>query len=372
MSENAIVVVFPSVFSKNKIKQLMLNIKKILKIKNLEYKKISKDDSVIVINANDPVFASSAINLLFGIKQVVIAKQIDNKFNAVVSEICKIGSNLLLKGEKFLVKVEGISKGYLPKDVELAATSAIIEKTVNMDAKPGTQNNYDKLLYTYLTKSHAYVCIFSDIGLGGIPNNSQNEQALCCIYDELSAISTLETIKEGFLVKIVVCYKTDSELLRLVKILNQIIPRTVQSETNIEFIKINIKGESAQSYLLLLESITEILIRIAKQLKINRISLGVSPLIFPVFFIDKMINQIFKNSIIPITPLSGLDENIFKTAKEIGMGKFLPRIERLSKLKFKEYESMRTKDIVRDALKTQKSILVKIGPNNVHDILDSL
>ena len=82
--------------------------------------------------------------------------------------------------------------------------------------------------------------------------------------------------------------------------------------------------------------------------------------------------MIFKNSIIPLTPLSGLDENIFKTAKEIGMGKFLPRIERLSKLKFKEYESMRTKDIVRDALKTQKSILVKIGPNNVHDILDSL
>ncbi len=103
MSQNASIVVFPSIFARNKIKQLESNIKKILKIKNQEFQKISRDESLIIIDANDPVFASSAINLLFGIKRVAIAKQIKNDFNTVVSEITKIGSNLILKGEKFYV-----------------------------------------------------------------------------------------------------------------------------------------------------------------------------------------------------------------------------------------------------------------------------
>jgi len=218
MSQNASIVVFPSVFARNKIKQLESNIKKILKIKNQQFQKISRDDSLIVINANDPVFASSAINLLFGIKRVVIAKQIKNDFNTVVSEITKIGSNLLLKGEKFYVKVEGNSSGYLAKDVELSATSSLIDKTVKLGVKPGTEEKYDKLLYTFLTKSNAYVCIFVDEGHGGIPYNSQNEKVVCGIYDELSAVSCLEIIKQGFDVRLILCYKQKSELLNLVKI----------------------------------------------------------------------------------------------------------------------------------------------------------
>ena len=138
MSQNASVVVFPSVFARNKIKQLESNIKKILKIKNQQFQKISRDESLIIIDANDPVFASSTINLLFGIKRFLIAKQIKNDFNTIVSEITKIGSNLLLKGEKFYVKVEGNSSGYLPKDVELSATSSLIDKTVKLGVKPGT------------------------------------------------------------------------------------------------------------------------------------------------------------------------------------------------------------------------------------------
>ena len=57
----------------------MSNIKKILKIQNQGFQKIRKDDSIIVVEANDPVFASSTINLLFGIDKVAIAKEIKNE-----------------------------------------------------------------------------------------------------------------------------------------------------------------------------------------------------------------------------------------------------------------------------------------------------
>ncbi len=374
MSENAFVVVFPSIFAKNKINQLESNIKKILKIKNQEFRKIKRDDSVIVIDANDPVFASSAINLLFGIKKVAIAKQVKNDFNTIVSEITKIGSNLLLKGEKFYVQVEGFSTGFLTKDIEISATSSIIEKTVKLGAKPGSEEKYDKLLYTYLTKSNAYVCVYVDDGFGGIPYNSQNERVVCAIYDELSAISCLETIKEGFDVKIIVCYKQKSDLTNLVKILNQILPRTTRSKIDVEFFQILIKGSSSKSLLTLIDSVTEILIRVAKANKINKISLGLSHLIFPSSFVENSIKQVFRNNFTSLIPLSGLDDGIFEDAKELGLGKYLSKIEKLGKMSFsKQYASkIEIKKIVENTLKKRKIVSIVIGPNNVHEILDSL
>ncbi len=374
MTENAFVVVFPSDFAKNKLNYLIPNIKKILKIKGQEFQKVRRDNSIIVVDANDPVFASSAINLLFGIKKVAIAKQVKNDFNTVVSEITKIGSNLLLKGEKFYVQVEGHSSGFLTKDVEISATSSIIEKSVKLGAKPGTEEKHDKLLYTYLTKSNAYVCIFIDNGHGGIPYNSQNEKVVCAIYDELSAISCLETIKEGFDIKIIVCYKQKSDLVSLVKILNQILPRTIKQKISLEFFQIPIKGSSVRNFLSLIESVTEILIQVAKLEKIERVSLALSPLIFPLSFVESSEKQICRNNFSVLIPLSSLDNNIFEAAKEIGLGKYLSKIEKLGKMNFSnQFPSKKeTKRIAGEALKTRKVISVTIGPNNVHEILDAL
>jgi hypothetical protein len=373
MSENASVIVFPSIFAQNKINSLISNIKKILKIKNLKFQAIRKEDSIIVVDANDPVFTSSAINLLFGIERVAIAKQVKNEFNTVVSAITKIGSNLLLKGDKFYVKIEGYSTGYLPKDLEIATTSSLIEKTTKLGAKPGTENNNDKVLYTFLTKKHAYVCIYTDKGLGGIPYNSQNEKIVCSIFDELSAISCLETIKQGYDVKIVIFYNKKSELLNLVKILNKIIPRTLHSKIDLDFYQILISS-GTKNFLLLVQTITEILITIAKLNKMKKISLSISPLIFPSPFVDAIIKRVFEKNIIPHIPLAGLDDDILDNAKEIGLGKFLPKIERFGKMRFNSFNTTinEAKKIAKESEHTKKSISIEVGANNIHDILDSL
>ena len=289
MSNNAFVVVFPSIFSKNKINSLIFNIKKVLILRNQQFSKIKRDNSIIIISANDPVFASSTINLLFGIDRIAIAKKVKNEFNTVVSAITKIGANLLLKGDKFLVKVEGQSEGFMTKDVELAATSSLIEKTGDLGTKPGTQDKHDKLLYTYLTKSNAYVCIYTDKGLGGIPYNSQKQKSVCCIFDELSAVSCIETIREGFDVKIIVCYRNSANLVNIVKMLNRILPRTIQQKIILEFFKVDIKGGGIQSFSFFIETVTEILSNTAKVNKINRISLPLTPLIHPTTFSDSLI-----------------------------------------------------------------------------------
>ena len=372
LKNKILVVVFPSVFSKNKITILVTNIKKVLKIQNQKFRKITRENDVIVIEAEDPVFASSAINTLFGISGVAIAKQVTNDFESIVNSISKIGVNIFLKGERFLLEVEGYAKGFVTKDVEIAATSSLIEKTSGTGIKPGTSKKYDRRLYVYLTKLNAYVCIYYDNGFGGIPNNSQNKKIVCCIFDELSAVSCLETIKQGFDVEIIVCYSKDSELLHLVKMVNQILHRIVKLKISLEFYKIHVNGKLSQ--ILLTEITAKILVQIAITNNAKRISLALSPLIYPVDFVESLTKQVYSKNLIPYFPLSGLDDNVFETAKEIGLEKYLSRIEKLGGSNFSNFKQSTKKieKIVKETIMSKKNILVNVGPNNVHDILDEV
>jgi len=371
MNEN-VVVVFPSLYSLNKIDYLVSSISMILKTMKLGFSKIRKNGSVIIVEADDPVFASSAIASLFGIEKIAIAKEVENSFNSIVTTIVTVGANLLLRGERFFVKVDGTGTEYVPKDVELAATSALIEKTVNFQTKPGTESSYDKIIYTYITKSQAYVCVFIDKGAGGIPNKSQNQKVLCCIYDELSVIACLQTLKMGFDVKILVCYSNESELLNTVKMLNQILPRLLQTNVELHFCKLDMKS-TGRSILLKTAVITAILVSFAKRIRIDRISLAISPLIFPAWFIEYNAMRVFQKGIIPWFPLSGIDNSIFDTANEIGLEKHVSKIVNLCKIKFK-------KDLPKDkinkisliSLRDIKTITITLGPKNIHDIIDSL
>ena len=372
MKDKVLVVVFPSVFSKNKVSSLITNIKKVLKIQNQKFHKVKKEGDVIIVEADDPVFASSAINTIFGINGVAIAKQVTNDFELIVDSISKVATDIFLKGERFLLQVDGYAKGFTIKDIELAATSSLIEKTAGTGIKPGTSKKHDRRLYVYLTKLNAYICIYYDKGLGGVPNNSQNKKIVCCIFDELSAVSCLETIKQGFDVKIIICYNKNSELLHLVKIVNQIIRRTVKQKINLEFYKIHVNKKLTS--LLQTEITSKILIQIATANRIKRISLSISPLIYPVDFSENLMKQIYDKDLIPYFPLSGLDDNVFESAREIGLEKYLSRIKKLGSTKFYNFKESTKKieKIVGESILCKKTVSISVGPNNVHEILDQV
>jgi hypothetical protein len=370
MSEKTVLVVFPSIYSLNKINNLATNIIKILKMKNQHYDDVRKNESFIIVEATDPVLASSAVNLLFGIDKIAIAKEIDSNFNSVLSTITNTALSLLLKGEKFYVKVDGKTENFLAKDLEIAATAALVDKTMHLGAKPGSESNHDRLVYAYLTDSYAYVCIFVDKGLSGLPYNSQKVRILCCIHDELSAISCLQTIKMGFDVKILACYRNESDLLKLVKIINKILPRIIEENVILHVCKIN----GTSNMLTRITTITQVMISIASKEKIERISLGISPMIFPASFCEYNSNLVSQNKIIPWFSLSGIDSGIFENAKEIGLEKYISNLEDLCK-KHLNYKKIHMSEVSRhanDALKTLKRIPVTAGPKNIHDIIDSL
>jgi len=372
LEDNVVVVVFPSIFSQNKIEALITNIKKVLKNQNQKFKKIKKDGKVIIVETTDPVFVSSTINDLFGIKNIAIAKQVKNDFKIIVENVTKIAADLFLKNERFLLQVEGYSKGFVTRDVEVAATSSLIEKTVKKGIKPGTTEKYDRRLFTHLTKSSAYICIYYDKGLEGIPNNSQNEKMVCCVFDELSAISCIETIKQGFNVKMIVCYNKKSELLDLVKMINVIIHKTVQTQISLEFYKID--TDVKLSPMTLVEVVSGILVKVAMSVNIKRISLSISPIIHPISFFEKIVKEIHSKDLMPYTPLTTLSEDIIDDSKEIGLEKHLNKIEKIGKTKFFSSVSPKRKieNLVEHSMKTKKTVRVKLDVNNIHDILDSV
>jgi len=370
MSEKTVLVVFPSVFSLNKMDSLETSISTILKIKKQSFTCVRKNSSVIIVEANDPVFASSAIGSLFGIDRIAIAKEVKNQFDTVLSTITSTSMNLLLKGEKFYIKVEGKSADYLAKDLEVAATSSLIEKSIDLLVKPGSELDHNRLLYTYLTELHAYVCIFVDKGLGGIPYNSQRETMLCCIYDELSAIVCLQSIKLGFDVKILVSYSGDSDLLKISKMINRMLPSIVQEKITLQFCKM----PKTQDPLMKILVMIHLMVSIASSKKINRVALPILPFALPVWFVEDSMKAVFQKNLTPWLPLAGMDSSILENSRQIGLEKYLTNLENLSKSKFtkRNIPKKKIQKNVSDALKSLESISLTVGPKNVHDIIDSL
>ncbi|NHI04128.1 hypothetical protein DYY67_1503 [Candidatus Nitrosotalea sp. TS] len=370
MNEKTVLVVFPSVFSLNKMEDLETSISSILKIKKQSFSCVRKNGSVIVVETNDPVFASSTIGSLFGVDRIAIAKEVKNQFDTVLSTITSTSMNLLLKGEKFYIKVEGRSSDYLAKDLEIAATSSLIEKSIDLQVKPGLESDHSRLLYTYLTESYAYVCIFVDKGLGGIPYNSQKETMLCCIYDELSAITCLQSIKMGFDAKMLISYSSDSDLLKISKMINRILPSIVQEKITLQFCKM----PKTQDPLMKILVMIYLMISIASSRKIKHIALPILPFTLPVWLMEDSTRAVFQKNLMPWIPLAGMDSSILENSRQIGLEKYIVNLENLCKSKFtkRNIPKRKIQKNVSDALKSLKSISLTVGPKNVHDIIDSL
>jgi hypothetical protein len=103
----------------------------------------------------------------------------------------------------------------------------------------------------------------------------------------------------------------------------------------------------------------------------KKISLALSPLIFPANFIDNALNHVFTKNKIPIIPLTGVDNELFREAKEIGLERNIKKLEKMINISSNDVPKF-SKTSVEYALKTKQKIGVELGANNVHDILDSL
>lgn len=369
MAEKTVLAVFPSVFSANKIDVLEKNIALALKIKRHPFTRIRRNESLIVVETGDPVLASSTIGSLFGIDRIAIAKEADSSFSTALEAITSTSMNLLLANDRFYLRVDGKSPDYLAKDLEVAATAALIEKAADIGARAGSEANNSRRLYAYLTKSHAYVCIFVDRGLGGAPYNSQDEPMVCCVFDELSAIACLQSIKMGFDVNILVGYSSDPDLLKASKMLNRILLSMVHEKISLNFFKM----PKTKDPLTKVGIVINLMASFAKSRGIRHAALPILPYASPAWFAEESIKASFAKGLVPWLPLSGMDSSIIENSKQIGLEKYITNLEDLCRASFsKKKVPTKTSKEAAVSLKSLKPVHITIGPKTVYDMIDSL
>lgn len=368
MDNDTCVVIFPSIHSRGMMPLLASNVRRILRIKEQGFDGITRDGPVLVVSAHDPVFASSAIALLSGVEKVAIAKRTKKDPGTLAPVIADVGSRLLLSTDRFLVRVEGIAKGFVPEDVETAATSAILDGKRH-GAGPGTPQRHDKLLYAFLAGGSAYVCIFTDKCAGGLPYGAQRRDAVCCVHDELSAVSCYETLRQGYRIRMAVCYSGQAELIRAAKAISRIIPRTASREVEINFYRMR---QWSGGYLGRTAASVAVSLRLADGLRLRHVSLPVSPLVHPADYVDECVAGVVERGLVPVMPLGGMGDDLLNAARRIGLDdKSIRSMERVA-----GHRTGRTKMYAgadtHNAVESERRILVRPGPNNVHDMLDAL
>jgi len=352
MQEDAFVVVFPSAAGSARMPALARNAKAWLRLRGQPFESVRRDCGVLVVKAHDPVFASTAIGQLFGVARVAIARRAEPSLDGIVGATARLGGSLLLRGDRFLVKVEGKTTGFVPADAELAATSAIIEKSGHA---PGTESAHDKVLRVHVTKNSAYVSIFEDEGLGGVPNRT-GEPAVCPVYGEISALSCIEAARRGFQPRVVVLYRTGADLASTAKPLARAVP-SMMGEAELHFCRVRVPAAELDHAAALLGA------HAAGRLGVGRVCLPLSAPLHGQQLVDAACGAVRGAGLAAHLPVECREDELGAMAGRFGVKAPALKPVRARKSSWRGAPA---------AWKARKTLAVAPGPNVLHDILDGL
>ena len=122
--------------------------------------------------------------------------------------------------------------------------------------------------------------------------------------------------------------------------------------------------------------------QVLTRMRWKRVVVPLSAAIHPLWLIESTFKKLLSSNKIPWMPLSLPIQGIYDIAKELGMDEHKLRlfsdessiIQKLVTFTKKDYAKYRkTIDLMTEsALKNMKTISFEIGPNYLHDILDSV
>ncbi|MFL6394394.1 MAG: hypothetical protein ACJ708_07025 [Nitrososphaeraceae archaeon] len=375
-----ILIVFPSSFSVNKKDELKAIINKKLQLSHVKVSKIVNEEACIVFEATDVVEAAAITSEMFGIDKVAIAKRIENRFNDVVNAIVNTGKQIILPGEKFFVKVYTSNSAkkisYVGRDIEFASVGNLITELLPKTVTPAkNESEADKIILAYVGKDSAYVCIQIDKALGGLPFGYQNEKVICSIHNILSFISCMLAVKCGFIPELFILYTNEYDLKENAKLFGHMADKMDVKKYTIRLLHIDIPDRyDTHIKFMLQESISA---RILTLLPGKRIVVPLSAAIHPPWFVEAVMKKIIHAGKASWMPLMLLTTGIYHEAISMGLKDKIILIDLLinnmtfTKLEYKKYESL-IDTLSKVAIKNMKTISLNVGPNYLHDIIDSI
>jgi hypothetical protein len=425
--DRTVLIVFPGFFSMGRIDKLIANIEKQLQSKNIKVKNTTIENEWLVFEMDDVVEGVGITREMFGIDKVAIAKKVPSiQFENIAAEVVNIGKLKVLPNEKFFVKVQisnNAQINYKSRDLEFVSTgdltAALRPTSFSSSCRPYTfspisssssarpaRNEFeaDRLIEIFVGKKSAYVTIETDIGPGGLPFACLGEKVLCSIHDTLSAISCMITLKCGFFPEIVIVYTDDYDLRKNLKIFGMIVNKMSIKNYSIRLVQLDYGNESGfgkildlkkhgqrrlqKTTKLQLESSHKAVLQeiVATQIltlmKGKGVVVPLSVVIHPLWFIQSTFKKILASKKIPWMPLLLPSHGMYDIAEELGIEKdMLPsssykgsKMHRLMTFTRQDYAKYRTTidKMTESAKKNMKTISFEIGPNYLHDILDSV
>jgi len=409
-----VLLVFPSQFSIGRFDKLIADIKDALRSKDVELRDIVLEKECVVLELDDVVEGAAITVEMFGIDKVAIAKKVSiASFEEILAQVVNIGKLKILPKEKFFVKVQisnNAKVDYKPRDLEFASTGELTAalqsslspslssshrqsstfpssaSSLSSSARPAKNElDADRHIEIFIGKKSAYVCIEIDAGLGGLPFASQEEKVLCTIHNALSAISCMAVLKCGFFPEILILYTDDDDLRQNLKTFGLVVNRLNTKNYSIRLARVEGLHKQQQqqrqsSHKTILQEI--VAAQVLTRMRGKGVVVPLSTAIHPLWLIELTFKKILSSNKIPWMPLLLPTQDIYDIARELGMEEHKLRlmsdqscmIDGLLTFTKQDYAKCRKSiDIMTEsALKNMDTISFEIGPNYLHDILDSV
>lgn len=393
-----VLLVFPSRYAMNRKEKLIKNLKDRLHYRKIEIENIWDEGRFIVLDVSDVIEARSTILDMLGIEKVGVAQRTQNEFTVVANNIVSIGKKIVMPEEKFFIKVEiNMNKsekrkqlGYVAGDLQFASSGQLAVELSDTGARPAkSEYQSDRIIQCYIGHQYAYVCIYVTRAFGGLPFNSQNYKVLSSVHSSISALSCMMALKCGFLPEIFIPYTSEDDLRKKIKLSMPILNRMDIKKYKVRLAFVNISGKFSESLeLIVQESVST---RILSLLPGRLLIVPLSTAIHPLWYIDTTIKEIVCAGKMPLTPLiltSNINNNSYPLAgiTEWSEGRIVGKSvsticssidsSLIQKISFGKKEYTKIKKTITTlsnaALVNMKTVSFKVGPNYIHDIIDSI
>jgi len=363
---NTVLLVFPSTFTN--ASALAKAMQRRLTIRNIKL-----GNKCIICESPSAVELALHLAKMFGVERVAIAEKVSNKFAELSSAIVDFGTRIMLPGDKFYVKViiiPGSKCDYVSRDIEFAASGFLSAQLASMNAIPArSEREASRLLLTVVDEEAAYICIQIERGPGGIISGSHGN-ITCSIHSPLSLLSCLLAAKAGFeCPSLVLPYSNEEELEVNAKFAYLFAMRTGRKKQTILAtpIKTPTKKEDEEVSLLMKEKIiSKILMRCSKY----RMILAFTAAVHPIWFIESITNEALSRGKMPLAPLMFLSDELDKFAERAGIALDV-HIPTTTQRMLQRYDDAIEHE-VKFAIKHTKTLKLQVGPNYLHDVIDSL
>ena len=331
---------------------------------------VTVEYNCMICEGIDVVELASQLASMFGIESVAIANKVSSNFSDLTAAIVEVGSKVIVPGDRFYVKViiqPAAKCDYVSRDIEFAASGTLAARLASIKALPAkTEKGASRLVLAVIGKESAYVCIQVMTAPGGLIVGSHG-RVLSSIHDSLSCLACLVAAKAGFdCTSVVLPYADESELEINAKLVQLFATRTGRKKQTILAIPINVPAKGMVSVLLKEKIISKILI----QCQNNRIVLPLTAAVHPIWFIEPIIQETVFAGKMPFAPLLFLSSELGRYAQEAGIELNVSAVK-VAKEKLQKYSNAVDSE-ARLAIKHTKRLELKIGPNYLHDIIDSI